>query len=122
MLVFEERGKPEYPEKNLLQQRRDPMTNLTRIWRKHRDLIPGMVGGTCHHQCIIPCSPIYSKNIVDLLKEVSFRRGFSVFFVLLSCFSPPVIEISFSYEHWNSINTYFLTSLRAPFIPGKNSC
>ena len=27
MLVFEERGKPEYPEKNLLEQRREPTTN-----------------------------------------------------------------------------------------------
>jgi len=27
MLVFEERGKPEYPEKNLWEQRREPTTN-----------------------------------------------------------------------------------------------
>ena len=27
MLVFEERGKLEYPEKNLLEQRREPTTN-----------------------------------------------------------------------------------------------
>jgi len=27
MLVFEERGKPEYPEKNLSEQRREPTTN-----------------------------------------------------------------------------------------------
>jgi len=30
MLVFEERGKPEYPEKNLLEQSREP-TNLVHI-------------------------------------------------------------------------------------------
>ena len=29
VLVFEERGKPEYPEKNLLEQRREPTTNST---------------------------------------------------------------------------------------------
>ena len=29
MLVFEERGKPEYPEKNLSEQRREPTTNST---------------------------------------------------------------------------------------------
>jgi len=29
MLVFEERGKPEYMEKNLLEQRREPTTNYT---------------------------------------------------------------------------------------------
>jgi len=30
MLVFEERGKPEYPEKNLSELRREPTTNSTR--------------------------------------------------------------------------------------------
>ena len=30
---FEERGKPEYPEKNLSEQRREPTTNSTHIWR-----------------------------------------------------------------------------------------
>jgi len=31
MLVFEERGKPKYPEKNLSEQRREPTTNSTQI-------------------------------------------------------------------------------------------
>ena len=31
MLVFKERGKPEYPEKNLPEQRREPTTNSTHI-------------------------------------------------------------------------------------------
>jgi len=31
MLVCEERGKPEFPEKNFLEQRRDPTTNSTHI-------------------------------------------------------------------------------------------
>jgi len=31
MLVFEERGKPEYPKKNLWEQRREPTTNSTHI-------------------------------------------------------------------------------------------
>ena len=34
MLVFEEKGKPEYPEKNLSEQRREPTTNSTHIWRQ----------------------------------------------------------------------------------------
>ena len=29
MLVFEERGKPEYPEKNLSEQRREPTRHVT---------------------------------------------------------------------------------------------
>jgi len=31
MLVFEKRGKPEYPEKNLSEKRREPKTNSTHI-------------------------------------------------------------------------------------------
>ena len=31
VLVFEERGKPEYPEKNLSEQGREPTTNLPTI-------------------------------------------------------------------------------------------
>ena len=42
---FEERGKPEYPEKNLSEQRREPATNSTNIWRRRRDLNPGHIGG-----------------------------------------------------------------------------
>ena len=45
MLVFEERGKPEYPEKNLSEQGRKPTTNSTHIWRRHGDLNPGHIGG-----------------------------------------------------------------------------
>ena len=45
MLVFEERGKPEYPEKNLSEQGREPTTNSTHIWCRRRDLNPGHIGG-----------------------------------------------------------------------------
>ena len=38
-------GKLEYPEKNLLEQRREPTTNSTYIWRRHQDLNPGHTGG-----------------------------------------------------------------------------
>ena len=38
MLVFEEMEKAEYPEKNLSEQRREPTTNSTHIWRRGRDL------------------------------------------------------------------------------------
>ena len=57
MLVFEERGKPEYPENNLSEQRREPTTKSTHIWRRRRDLNPGHIGERrvlsplCH-----PCS------------------------------------------------------------------
>ena len=45
MLVFEERGKPEYPEKNLSEQWREPTTNSTHVWCRRRDLNPGHIGG-----------------------------------------------------------------------------
>ena len=56
MLVFEERGKPEYPEKNLSEQGREPTTNSTHIWRRRQDSNPGHTGGRrvlspLHHHC-----------------------------------------------------------------------
>ena len=45
MLVFEERRKPEYPQKNVLEQGREPTTNSTHIWRQRGDLNPGHIGG-----------------------------------------------------------------------------
>ena len=60
MLVFEERGKPEYPEKNLLEQGREPTTNSSHIWHRRRDLNPRYIGGRRvlsplrHH-----CSPLF---------------------------------------------------------------
>ena len=38
MLVFEERGKLEYLEKNVSEQRREPTTNSTHKWRRRRDM------------------------------------------------------------------------------------
>ena len=45
MLFFGERGKPEYSEKNLSEQGREPTTNANHIWRRRRDLNPGHTGG-----------------------------------------------------------------------------
>ena len=44
-VVFGERGKPEYPEKNLLEKRREPTTNSTHMRRRRWDLNPGQIGG-----------------------------------------------------------------------------
>ena len=44
MSVFEEREKPEYKEKNLSVQSREP-TNLTHIWRWGWESNPGHIGG-----------------------------------------------------------------------------
>ena len=88
MLVFAERGKPEYPEKNLLEQRREPTTNSTHIWRRVRESNPSHIGGKrvlsplCH-----PCSPknITWKNFFNRsnsqdkpsLQQVLYRRWIS---------------------------------------------
>ena len=45
VLVFTERGKPEYPEKNLSEQRRKSTTKSTHIWRRRKDLNAGHIGG-----------------------------------------------------------------------------
>ena len=62
MLVFEERGKLEYPEKNLSKKGTEPTTNSTHIRRRRRDLNPGHSGGRrvlspLRHPCSpLPCS------------------------------------------------------------------
>ena len=69
MLVFEERGKPEYPEKNLSKQSREPTTNSTHIWRWVWESNPGHIGGRralsplCH-----PCSPVDHEQSVLVLE------------------------------------------------------
>ena len=50
MLVFEERGKPEYPRKNLSEQEREPTTNSTHIWCQRHRTRATLVGGECLHQ------------------------------------------------------------------------
>ena len=46
MLVFEERVKPEYKEKNLSEQMREPTTNSIHVWIRRQDLgNPGQIGG-----------------------------------------------------------------------------
>jgi len=42
---FEEKGKQVYPGKNLSEQRGEPTTNSTHIWRRRRDVNPGHIGG-----------------------------------------------------------------------------
>ena len=48
VLVNMKRGKPEYPEKKLLEQRKEPTTNSTHIWlhmASTQDSYPGHIGG-----------------------------------------------------------------------------
>ena len=75
MLVFEERGKPEYPEKNLSEQGREPTTNSTHTWRRRQDLNPGYSGGRrvlspLHH----PLLPAKGQTTTQNWKGLYRRR------------------------------------------------
>ena len=50
MLIFEERRKLENPEKNLLEQSKDPTTNLTHSWPEP---VPRKWEGECNHHYAI---------------------------------------------------------------------
>ena len=55
MLVFEERGKPDYPKKNLSEQGREPTTNSTPYDADSGNRAQAtLVGGECSHHCAIP--------------------------------------------------------------------
>ena len=61
MLVFEERGKLECPEKKLSEKRREPTTTSTHIWRRCRDLNPGNIGG---RRALSPlCHPLLPSRV-----------------------------------------------------------
>ena len=71
MLVFEERGKPEYSEKNLSEQGREPTTNSTHIWRRHRELNSGHIGGKRVFSPLRhPCSPAQYSTLIASSKQV----------------------------------------------------
>ena len=51
---FEGSGKPEYPEKNLSEQGREPSTNSTNIAGSGNRTRDTLVGGERSHHCAIP--------------------------------------------------------------------
>ena len=69
VLVFEESGKP---EKNLLEQRREPTTNSTHRWHRRQDTNLGHIGGRrvvspLRH----PCSPkILTEKLIQPFQVV----------------------------------------------------
>ena len=73
VLVFGERGKPEYPEKNLSEQGREPTTNSTHIWRRRRELTRvTLVGGERSHHCATLARFLMSAR--SFLNPVPFRH------------------------------------------------
>ena len=75
MMVFEEGGKLEYPEKNRWEQRREPTTNSTHICRRRRVWTWAMlVGGERTHHCPIPCFPpgllLFDSTLFSILPNL----------------------------------------------------
>ena len=69
MLVFEERGKPEYPEKNLSKQSREP-TNSAHLWRRVRESNPGHIGGRrVIYHCANP-----APNLIGCCEKQPIRK------------------------------------------------
>ena len=69
MLVFEERGKPEYPEKNLSEQSREP-TNSAHIWRRVRNWTQDtLVEGERSHHCANP-APRWRCNVLYIFLRI----------------------------------------------------
>ena len=78
MLVFDERGKPEYPGKNLSWQSRGP-TNSIHIWHRVRKSNPGHIDG---RQVLSPlgqlCDVIYSwaRQLIHMFHGTISRSPF----------------------------------------------
>ena len=71
MLVFEEREKPEYPEKNLSEQSREP-TNSAHLWRRVRESNPGHIGGRrVLYHCANPAVTL--RNVVRCVRLIVFK-------------------------------------------------
>ena len=73
-------GKPEYPEKNLPEQGREPTTNSTHIWRRVQESNPGHIGGRPAWEANAqpmrhPCSPGKTQTDVDLVGASYKFRG-----------------------------------------------
>ena len=75
MLVFEERRKPEYPEKNLSEQRREP-TNSTHIWRRVRESNPGHIQHT--NNKVWRASKSIKSNTYNKEREKLFEQSIFV--------------------------------------------
>ena len=99
MLVFEERGKPEYPEKNLSEERREPTTTSTHIWHQHQDLNLDHIGG---RQALSPVrhpllsSRVGAKSHIPSINLVFFQiqlRNFKINNIVSNIFNQLICEL-----------------------------
>ena len=93
MPVFEERGKPEYREKNLSEQGRQLTTNSTHAWCRHWDLNLGNISGrqvpSSQRQ---PCSPSILIHVCPFSGNLA--RGLAATTVELECLENSKIYIT----------------------------
>jgi len=69
ILVFEERGKPENPEKNRSEQGREPTTNPTCPNDESGTQTQAtLVGGDCSHHCLIPAPLLFIFTSIEYIK------------------------------------------------------
>ena len=79
VLVFEERGKPEYPEKNLSELGREPTTNSTHTGTGSRTRAT-LVGGERSHHCAITAPQNKTDNftlrvISSMCRKMCLSKG-----------------------------------------------
>ena len=68
--VFKEKGKLQNPEENFSEQRREPTTNSTHVWRRCWDLNPGHIGG----RRVLLCHPCLSRGGEWYLEKRGSRK------------------------------------------------
>ena len=69
MLVFEERGKPEYPEKNLSEQgENQQQSQATYDAETENQILATLVGGECFHHYTTPASPRRLSSYFKIIK------------------------------------------------------
>ena len=90
MLVFGERGKPEYPGKNLSQQSREP-TNSTNIWRPIRESNPGHIGG---RPVLSPLRLIITNNHI-IINYYIIIINYHIIIILIITNNNIIVELGF---------------------------
>ena len=99
MLVFGERGKPEYPGKNLSQQIREP-TNSTHICFQIRESNPGHINGMRvlpplrHHSANTAPTLLPKRSLVGALCSCRYEFCLLVFNLISHSFGALTLAIS----------------------------
>ena len=100
MLVFEERGKPEYQEKNLAEQTREPTTNSTHIYMASTPGFETRPLSGSYASDLTTAPSLALQNILLLLPRATFhvlpaighfRVGPSLYFIVRPFSAKPLI-------------------------------